>query len=92
MRFPVSDAERHYRCVVSAPQEYTAARQGRLPREQHWVSVSPICSQFIEQERKVSGGGEVPTAKGVSTVPGLSANLKLSGSHGGISPLKSRSF
>jgi hypothetical protein len=59
-----------------------------------------MCSQFIEQaskkertkERKVSGGGEVPTAKGVSTVPGLSANLKLSGSHGGISPLKSRSF
>jgi len=45
-----------------------------------------------KKERKVSGGGEVPTAKGVSTVPGLSANLKLSGSHGGISPLKSRSF
>ena len=42
VRFPVSDAEQHHRCLVSAPQEHIETRQGRLPRKQHKVSVPPF--------------------------------------------------
>jgi hypothetical protein len=38
--FLISDAEQHFRGIVSVPQEYMEARQERLPREQHKVSVS----------------------------------------------------
>jgi len=55
VRFPVSDAEQHYRCIVSALQEYTEARQGSVPGEQRKVSVSPICSQLIKQKGEDKG-------------------------------------